>query len=110
MPSTVAAMWVTAISGRSTRNAPARVWPLASMAPSEYMKCGRVWVACEPEEKTIPYVSQWIGEGQILYASDYPHWDGGFPESVSTLADRTDVTDSLKRRIFFDNPQRFYGM
>jgi predicted TIM-barrel fold metal-dependent hydrolase len=84
--------------------------PLLTAAPSEYMKCGRVWVACEPEEKTIPYVAQWIGEEQIIYASDYPHWDGGFPNSVRTLADRADVTESLKRKIFFDNPQRFYGI
>jgi predicted TIM-barrel fold metal-dependent hydrolase len=83
--------------------------PLLTAPPSEYMTRGRVWVSCEPEEKTIPYVAQWIGEDQMLYASDYPHWDGGFPHSVSTLADRSDVPDTLKRKIFFENPQRFYG-
>jgi len=29
---------------------------------------------------------------------------------VATLADRTDIADDLKRKIFFDNPQRFYGL
>jgi hypothetical protein len=28
---------------------------------------------------------------------------------VSTLADRSDIAEELKRKIFFDNPQRFYG-
>ncbi|HUZ77869.1 MAG TPA: amidohydrolase family protein [Chloroflexota bacterium] len=83
--------------------------PLLTAPPSEYMTNGRVWVACEPEEKTIPYVSQWIGEDHILYASDYPHWDGGFPHSVETLAGRTDISEGFKQKIFFDNPQAFYG-
>jgi hypothetical protein len=29
---------------------------------------------------------------------------------VSTLAGRSDISDALKRKIFFDNPVRFYGM
>ena len=84
--------------------------PLMKASPSEYMRCGRVYVACEPEERTLPYVAQWLGEDQILFPSDYPHWDCGFPESVAELADREDVTDSLKRKIFFDNPKRFYNL
>lgn len=83
--------------------------PLLKARPSEYMKCGRVFVACEPEEKTLPYVTQWIGEESILYASDYPHWDGDFPDSVSSLANRTDISEELKRKIFVGNPQRYYG-
>jgi hypothetical protein len=31
------------------------------------------------------------------------------PETVTTLADRSNVSAELKRKIFFDNPQRFYG-
>jgi len=67
-------------------------------------------VSCEPEEKTLRYVPEFFPADNILFASDYPHWDGQFPDAVSTLADRTDITESLKRKIFFDNPQRFYGI
>jgi predicted TIM-barrel fold metal-dependent hydrolase len=73
------------------------------------MRCGRVFVSCEPEEKTLPYVAEWIGADNLLYPSDYPHWDGAFPDSADELAERTDVSHELKRKIFFDNPQRFYG-
>jgi len=83
--------------------------PLLTAPPSEYMRNGRVFVSCEPEEKTLRYVPDFFPEDNILYASDYPHWDGNFPYTVSTLANRTDIPDSLKRKIFFDNPQRFYG-
>jgi predicted TIM-barrel fold metal-dependent hydrolase len=84
--------------------------PSLTAKPSESMKCSRVYVSCEPEEQTIPYVAQWIGENNILYASDYPHWDCNFLESVSTLINRSDVSDVLKRKIFFDNPQRYYAL
>ena len=84
--------------------------PLLKAKPSEYMTCGRVFVSCEPEEKTLRYVPEFFPADNILFASDYPHWDGQFPDAVSTLADRNDIPDGLKRKIFFDNPLRFYGM
>src|SRR6266849_4754509 len=83
--------------------------PLLKMLPSEYMRCGRVFVSCEPEEKTLPYVAEWLGADHILFPSDYPHWDGAFPEAVNELMVREDVSDQLKRKIFCDNPQRLYG-
>src|SRR5438309_1924101 len=84
--------------------------PMLKAKPSEYMACGRVFVSCEPEEKTLRYVPDFFPEDNILYASDYPHWDGNFPETVSALANRTDISDTLQRKIFFDNPVRLYGM
>ena len=84
--------------------------PLLKARPSEYMRGGRVYVSCEPEELTLPYVAQWIGADQILFPSDYPHWDCAFPESVEELTRREDVSDELKRKIFLENPMRFYGM
>ena len=84
--------------------------PLLKAKPSEYMTCGRVFVSCEPEEKTLRFVPDFFPADNILFASDYPHCDGQFPDAVSTLADRSDIADGLKRKIFFDNPQRFYGI
>ena len=84
--------------------------PLLKAKPSEYMTCGRVFVSCEPEEKTLRYVPEFFPADNMLFALDHPHWDGRFPDAVSTLADRPDIADGLKRKIFFDNPRRFYGM
>jgi predicted TIM-barrel fold metal-dependent hydrolase len=83
--------------------------PLLKAKPSEYMACGRVFVSCEPEEKTLRYVPDFFPADNILFASDYPHWDGQFPDAVATLADRNDIAGELKRKIFTDNPRRFYG-
>ena len=84
--------------------------PLLKAPPSEYMRSGQVYVSCEPEERTLPYVAEWIGADQLLFPSDYPHWDSGFPNSVTELAERSDVSEQLKQKIFLENPRRFYGL
>jgi len=84
--------------------------PLCVDRPSAYLASGRCWFSCEPEEKTISYVAQWIGEDQIIFASDYPHWDGNWPHMVDTLLERDDLSATLKRKILSDNTLRFYGM
>jgi uncharacterized protein len=44
----------------------------------------------------------------ILFASDYPHWDGLYPNAVSTIKKRKDITESAKQKILADNAKRFY--
>jgi predicted TIM-barrel fold metal-dependent hydrolase len=57
----------------------------------------------------LPIAAQWVGEGQILYASDYPHWDSDWPHTVKHFLDRDDISDTDKRTILGENPQRLYG-
>jgi len=83
--------------------------PLLTMEPSEYLKSGRIFFGCEPEEGPIPAVIQFLGSDETLvYSSDYPHWDGSFPNSTRKLADRMDLTDQNKRNIFGENARRLY--
>jgi uncharacterized protein len=84
--------------------------PLLQMEPSAYVKCGRVYVGCEPGEKMLPLAAEWIGAGQLLYASDYPHWDSDWPDTVRIVRNRTDIGDELKRKLLGENALRFYGM
>src|SRR5260370_29767747 len=70
--------------------------PLLKAKPSEYMSCGRVFVSCEPEEKTLRYVPDFFPSDNILFASDYPLCAGQFPHAVATLANRNTVPDELK--------------
>jgi uncharacterized protein len=83
--------------------------PLCKEKPSTYMTSGRAYYACETEEKTIPYVTGWVGEDVLLYASDYPHWDSEWPNTVRTLLERPDISPTLARKILGDNAKRFYG-
>jgi uncharacterized protein len=83
--------------------------PLCKNKPSEYIRHGNWFVATEPEEEMLPYVIERIGNDKILFASDYPHWDGMFPYAVSTIRERKDISDTDKEYILRKNAQRFYG-
>jgi uncharacterized protein len=83
--------------------------PLCKRKPSEYVKHGNLFFAMEPEEEMVSYVIERIGDDKILFASDYPHWDGIFPHVVSTIRGRKDLSDQAKSRILGENAKRFYG-
>ena len=63
----------------------------------------------QPDERELPHVIDNFGAEMILFASDYPHWDGLFPRAVSTLRERTDISEKSKQKILSDNAKRFYG-
>ena len=58
------------------------------------------------DDKLLPQAIEYMGASQILYASDFPHWDHSYPKSLKELADRPDVSDDDKRKIFSENPRR----
>jgi hypothetical protein len=83
--------------------------PLLKAKPSEYMTRGNWFYAAEPEENALPYVADRVGGDVILFASDYPHWDGGFPYMVSTVRERKDISEQLKQKVLCENGKRLYG-
>lgn len=84
--------------------------PLLKKKPSEYMTAGNWFYATEPEESMLPYnILEKIGEDVVLFASDYPHWDGGFPYMTATVKGRKDVTDNQKDKIMRNNAVPLYG-
>jgi predicted TIM-barrel fold metal-dependent hydrolase len=78
--------------------------------PRNYLEAGNIWVSCEPEEPILPGVIDVLGDAFILYASDYPHWDGDWPESTKHLRSRSDISDQARLRIGGENAIRFYGL
>ena len=83
--------------------------PLCKNKPSDYVRRGNWFFAMEPEEETLPYVIERIGDDKILFASDYPHWDGIFPHVVSTIRGRNDISEQSKAKVLGENAKRFYG-
>jgi hypothetical protein len=77
--------------------------------PSEFVDEGRVLVSCEPDERAIAWVVESLGADKILYASDYPHWDCEFPNSVRRIQERPELSAQAKRAILGDNAARFFG-
>lgn len=83
--------------------------PQVTMNPSEYF-LRQCYISCEPDERTLPAMVQFIGEDRIIFASDYPHHDATFPGAVAELKDRQDLPEEAKRKILGENAARLYGI
>ena len=84
--------------------------PRCKLKPSEYIKKGNIFFAVEVEESALPLTAQVANENALIWASDYPHErdQRDFSHDIPNLINRKDVSDELKRKIFWDNPLRFY--
>jgi predicted TIM-barrel fold metal-dependent hydrolase len=78
--------------------------------PSEYFLSGRCFIGCDPDEKYLPHVVDALGNGVVVYASDYCHWDCRFPDTVKLISERNDLSAAAKTGIFETNPRRLYGL
>jgi predicted TIM-barrel fold metal-dependent hydrolase len=84
--------------------------PRCKLKPSEYVKQGNIFFAVEVEESALPLASEVANENALIWASDYPHErdQRDFSQDIPNLINRKDIADDLKRKIFWDNPLRFY--
>ena len=78
--------------------------------PSEYVTSGRYFQSIEiPEGQQLTNaVIEMIGEDVLMYASDYPHGESHFPESVGLVLDWK-MPQARKRKLFWDNAVRLYA-
>ena len=84
--------------------------PVLQRKPSEYIIQGNIWVTCEPEERLLPETLRILGDDKVMFASDYPHWDGTFPESLRELQARADLSEQQIEKILDQNPKALYGL
>src|SRR5713101_7362531 len=82
--------------------------PFLRRKPSEAIRSANFFISCDPDEETLPFVVSRVGAEHILYASDYPHFDGRFPDTVRYTADRAEFSDAQRRLILDENPRRLY--
>ncbi|HXW31466.1 MAG TPA: amidohydrolase family protein [Acidimicrobiales bacterium] len=81
-------------------------------APAEYVESGNVWITCEPDEKTLPAFVEALGDRCVMFASDYPHWDGAWPHATGELVEHAEgrlSTESLAR-VAGANARAFYRL
>jgi uncharacterized protein len=83
--------------------------PKLKRLPSEHIAGGRIFVACDPDEKMLPQVLELVGEDVVIYASDYCHWDSRYPDSVRLIEDRSELSRQAKSKILGENALRFFG-
>ncbi len=77
---------------------------------NEIMAEKNVWVTCEYEDH-LPYLLPYVGEDNLVIGTDYGHTDPfSHVRALKVFAERTDVPDSVKRKILDDNARAFYGI
>jgi predicted TIM-barrel fold metal-dependent hydrolase len=82
--------------------------PLMQRSPKDYVLRSQCFFSCEPDEPMLEAIIGEIGDEVILYASDYPHWDCSFPESVRRLAQRETLSESTRQNILANNAMKLY--
>jgi predicted TIM-barrel fold metal-dependent hydrolase len=77
--------------------------------PSEYVLSGRYFQSIEiPEGAQMTNACcDMLGDSVLMYASDYPHGESHFPESVGLVMD-WEMNAERKRKLLWDNAARFY--
>jgi uncharacterized protein len=78
--------------------------------PSEYVLSGRYFQSIEIPEglKVTKSVLDFVGDGVLMYASDYPHGESHFPKSVDMVM-AWNMPEAQKRKLFWDNAVRLYA-
>lgn len=84
--------------------------PALTRPPSAYVRSGTLYFSCEADEWLLGPAVTLVGENQIVYASDFPHWDHSFPGSLEEIRQRGDLSDGQKRKILADNTRRLYRL
>jgi uncharacterized protein len=78
---------------------------------AEQIAGGRFFSSIEMAEgeDMIRMVADFLGPDMLMYASDFPHHECRFPDSVNYFMSWHALPDDLRRKILWDNPVRFYG-
>ena len=79
--------------------------------PSEYMTSGRFFasVTIHEGEKLAGMVTDFPGDGVLLYSSDYPHAECRFLESTDQVLAWRSAGDEAMRKMFWDYTTRCFG-
>src|SRR5689334_15939703 len=80
------------------------------LKPSEYLTSGRFFCSIERQEGEDMFntVTQYLGGDVLMYASDYPHSECQFPESIDNILAWSSLRPDQRRKLFWDNANRFY--
>jgi predicted TIM-barrel fold metal-dependent hydrolase len=77
--------------------------------PSEIFK-RQVWATYQTDLVGL-HLTQFFGDGHIMWGSDYPHPDSTWPFSQEIVAkDSAHLPEDLKRKVYRDNAKALYGL
>jgi predicted TIM-barrel fold metal-dependent hydrolase len=74
------------------------------------MRSEQAYYSFEPDEHTLNFVMDYVGEDRLVFASDYNHGDSKFPHTVKSVTGRKDLSDIQMRKLMCDNAARLYNI
>jgi predicted TIM-barrel fold metal-dependent hydrolase len=81
--------------------------------PRELLARGQCFFSFEAEEPMLAECVAQLGDGWMVYASDYPHWDSDFPGTVAEVraqAASAGFDDATTAGLLGGNAARLYGL
>ena len=57
-------------------------------------------------ERSLEFVTEFLGEDVLLFATDWPHGDTAWPSAVDQVVEWPRLTENAKRKILGGNAQR----
>jgi predicted TIM-barrel fold metal-dependent hydrolase len=91
-----------------TTSLPPQGQSLPARAIAEYVRSGRIFIGGEMDDRWMQQEIELMGDGQLLFSADYPHGEAR-EDAARELADRADLTDEQRQRLFYANAVRLFG-
>jgi predicted TIM-barrel fold metal-dependent hydrolase len=83
--------------------------PELTMSATDYFR-RNCWISTECDDRFVSDVIRWMGDGHIVYETDFPHPDSKYPEATDHFLalDEDLVPAESKRKILWDNALDLY--
>jgi predicted TIM-barrel fold metal-dependent hydrolase len=67
-------------------------------------------ISGEPADRGLPLTVALVGAERVLWASDWPHQDGAWPDPLVILRDRPELSEAEKRQVLVQGAARFFRL
>ena len=81
--------------------------PDLSMTATEYFT-RNCWISTECDDRFVADVVRWMGDGHIVFETDFPHPDSKYPHATDHFLGLDMIDDDAKRKILWDNAIDLY--
>ena len=90
-----------------------RIAKHAALRPDDFltdaaMLSGRAWLSFDPAEPAVEWVANNGWASSICFASDYPHVDAAYPDSVKQVRERR-LSPEVERQVLCENALELFG-
>jgi len=77
------------------------------MSATEYFQ-RNCWISTECDDRFVSDVVRWLGDGHIVFETDFPHPDSKYPHATEHFLALDVLSDESKRKVLWDNAVDLY--